>query len=182
MNYLIYIILTIIPLIILIIFYNQLTQKRNQIENAISSTDALFIKRSDLIPNLIATVKKYMQFEGDTLEKITALRNLKSNSNPQIEQQAQQALKGLMVQVENYPELKASANFRDLQHSMNEIEEQISAGRRYISSSITEYNNKVMQFPNNIVAGLFGFKKYEWEYAKTTQKENVNANDLFNQK
>lgn len=174
-------ILIVIPVLLLAVwyYYNQLAQKRNQIENAISSTDALFIKRSDLIPNLIATVQQYMQFEKETLTKITALRSTKSNSNPELERLGTQALKGLMVQVENYPKLKANSQFINLQYSMNEVEEQISAGRRYISSSITDYNNAIQLFPSNLVAKLTGFSKYDWQYASTTQKENINANELF---
>lgn len=163
-------------------FYNQLASRQNQIENSISSLDALFIKRSDLIPNLIEVVQQYMQFEDKTLEKITALRSINSQSNPAVEQEAKTAMKSLMVQVENYPDLKANDQFTDLQYSMNEVEEQISAGRRYVSSTITYYNDAVRLFPSNIIANIFGFKKHEWQYATTNQRESVTAKDLFNKK
>ncbi len=166
---------------LIIYYYNKLAQRRNQIENAISSTDALFIKRSDLIPNLISAIQKYMSFEQETLTQLTKLRQMKSNVSPEVEAEAKSALDKLMIQVEQYPELKSSDQFRDLQYSLNEVEEQISAGRRYISSSITNYNNAIVSFPSNMVAAVTGFKKYEWQYASNQQRENVSTKDLFNQ-
>ncbi len=159
--------------------YNQLNRDRNQIENAISSLDAIFIKRADLIPNLVSVVKQYMKFEEGTLEKITALRNQGSNANQAIEQAGNDAMKNLMIQVENYPELKANTQFTNLQYSWNEVEEQISAGRRYISSSITVYNNSITTFPSNVVANVFSFKMYEWQFANESQREAIQADKLF---
>ncbi len=181
MNIYLIISITVLLLVVLlfIYFYNQLVKRKNQIENSISSTDALFIKRSDLIPNLISVVKKYMNFEAETLEKITSLRQMKSNVNPSVEAEAKTFLDKIMLQVEQYPELKSSNQFQNLQYSLNEVEEQISAGRRYISSSITDYNNSIGIFPANIVAAIGGFKKYNWQYASEKQRENINANELF---
>lgn len=166
-------------LAILIYHYNQLARRKNQIEHAISSADALFIKRSDLIPNLIATVQKYMAFEEDTLKQITALRGMNSATPARMERNARMAFDQLMVQVEQYPDLKASAQFRDLQYSMNEVEEQIAAGRRYISASITDYNNAIRLFPSNMVATITGFKHYEWQYASEQERAHVDAKQLF---
>jgi len=175
------IILGVIAVIIIyfISVFNGMTKARNQIQNSISSLDASYIKRSELIPNLVATVKQYMKYEEGTLEKITAMRTSKSNTNPEIEKTGTQALKNLMIQVENYPELKANTQFTNLQYSWNESEEQIAAGRRYISSSITQYNNSINVFPANTIASMFGFKNYEWQYATKQQQENVSATELF---
>lgn len=164
----------------LIALYNRLAVRRNQIENAISATDALFIKRSDLIPNLITTAKQYMQFEAETLERITAMREVRSRSTPEQQQEADATIRGLKVQMEAYPELKASQQFRDLMYSMNEVEEQISAGRRYISASITAYNDALTTFPGNVVAGMFNFRHYTWQYATDQQRTAVDAAHLFN--
>lgn len=171
--------IAVIPLF-LIFLYNQLVKNRNQIENSISSLDALFMKRSDLIPNLVEVVQQHMKFEDDMLTKITSLRTVNSSTNPSVEMEAQQALKSMMIQVENYPDLKSNQQFLNLQYSMNEVEEQISAGRRYVSSSITVYNNSVKTFPNNLVASVGGFKEYDWVYATEKQRENVEVKDLFN--
>jgi len=170
-------------LILIVLSYNDLNRKYNQIENAKSSLDALFIKRSDLIPNLIATVKQYMTFEKDTLEKITSLRVPSKNNTSENylqDNENNQLFKQIMVQVENYPELKSNQQFNNLQYSFNECEEQISAGRRFLSASITDYNNSVTTIPGNMIAGFTGFKKYEWEKATEVQRQNVNAKDLFN--
>lgn len=176
-----YILLSIflVLLIVTIVNFNKLSKGKNQIENSISSLDASFIKRSDLIPNLIETVKKYMSFESDTLEKITSLRGATSTTNQEVEKAGNNALKNLMIQVENYPELKANTQFTNLQYSWNEIEDEISAGRRYISASITAYNNGLTTFPGNVIGSITGFKKHEWQYASKEQQKNVNASELF---
>lgn len=166
-------------LIIIIYSYNNLSSKKNQIQNATSSLDALFIKRSDLIPNLISVVKKYMEFEKDTLEKITQLRTTTNGKAYLEDSDTSKLIKQLMVQVENYPELKADTQFTNLQYSFNECEEQIAAGRRFLSSSITDYNNHVVQFPSNFVASMFGYKIHQWEFATTQQRQNVDANSLL---
>lgn len=169
--------------IMLISLYNRLNTRRNQIENAKSSLDALFIKRVDLIPNLITLVKEYTSYERDVLDKITQLRADSQKSKPSTEYQhdgdLSSAVKNLMVQVENYPELKANSQFTNLTYSWNEVEEQIAAGRRYLASSITYYNDAVRTFPSNVIAGMFGFKHHEWERATQEQRRSVNAEELF---
>ncbi len=182
MDYTLIAIVAIVLILILVYIsaYNKLKSRRNQIENAFSALDALFIKRNDLIPNLIATVKQYMNFERDVLEKITQLRTPNRNSEEyRRDGEVDKIMKQLMIQVENYPELKASQQFTNLQYSFNECEEQIAAGRRFLSASITDYNNAVSMFPSNIVAGLGGMKQHEWERATEAQRQNVNAQDLF---
>lgn len=181
-----YIIVGVIALLLLYVvaLYNKLSTRKNQIQNAISSLDALFIQRADLIPNLIATVKQYVAFEKETLEKITSLRkpaNPTKKENPYLQsEEGSSSLKQIMVQVENYPELKANQQFSQLQYSFNECEEQISAGRRFLSASITDYNDSVVVFPSNVLAKIFGFNAHKWEYASESQRNNPNADELFN--
>lgn len=178
---LIILLVTCIVIIAFIALYNKLTTKRNQIQNAISSLDALFIKRADLIPNLISFVKQYMAFEKDTLEKITQLRVNTPNSTQYLnDSEGTSLMKQLMLTIENYPELKADSQFTQLQYSFNECEEQIAAGRRFLSTSITIYNNQVTTFPSNIVALVFGYKQHQWENANDDQKKSINAQELFN--
>lgn len=174
------IVLTLVVAVLYIIgLYNGLVRRRNQIENAISSTDSFFQKRSDLIPNLIAAVKEHMHFENETLAKIVALRELKTDGNPNIEQQGMQELNRLKVAVENYPALQSSTHFKELMRNLNEVEEQIAAGRRFISASITDYNDATATFPRNIVARMAGFAKYEWQYAEEAKRKNVDVGGLF---
>lgn len=173
--------LPLLPIMLCGAIYNRLSRRRNQVENAKSSLDALFIKRNDLIPNLVTTVKQYTQYEDGILEKVVSLRNAGSRALTEYEQDGEMArfMKSLLVQVENYPQLRASEQFTHLQYSWNEAEEQIAAGRRYLSGSITQYNNSVQTFPSNLLAGLFGFKEHAWERASATQKNAPDAHGLF---
>lgn len=174
----------IVFLLYIISLYNKLSTKKNQIQNAISSLDALFIQRADLIPNLIVTVKQYVTFEKETLERITELRrpaNPTKNENPYVQQEeGSSTLKQIMIQVENYPELKANQQFNQLQHAFKDCEEQIAAGRRFLSASITDYNDSVVVFPSNLIATIFGFKNHQWQYATEIQRTAINGDELFN--
>ena len=170
-------------LICVIAAFNSLSKRRNQIENAISSLDALFIQRSDLIPNLIATTKEYMAYEQDTLRQITELRRPvqpTTAENPYLQpDEASTTIRNIMLQAEAYPELRANSQFVQLQHALSDCEEQLAAGRRYLSASITDYNDRIVVFPSNVIASLFGFKKYEWQYATEAQRQNVDVAGLF---
>lgn len=157
--------------------YNSIITKRNQINNALSSLDALFIKRNDLIPNLVSLVKQYMNFETSTLEKITQLRS--NQPEYKADNEASQQINKVLLQVEAYPELKTDTQFTNLQRSWNEAEEQIAAGRRFLSTSITAYNNTIMAFPNNVIAGMMGAKPYQWQEATLQQTQVPNAENLF---
>ena len=171
----------VVCLITYISLFNTLKKKRNQVENAFSVLDALFIKRSDLIPNLISVAKQFMDFEKETLMKITEQRSPSRTSQEYIKEgESDQIMKKFMLQVENYPDLKTNQQFLNLQYSFNVCEEQTAAGRRSLSASITDYNDSVATFPGNVVAGMNGMKIHEWQRASETQRQNVNANDLFN--
>ncbi len=151
--------------LISLFMYNGLIRKKNQVEYAFSSIDVMLKKRYDLIPNLVNTVKKYMTFEKETLENIVALRNQAMNEKPEdrkrfaVENQITQALGQISIQFENYPDLKSSANFLQLQASLNEVEEQISAARRAYNASIFDYNNSIEMFPTSLIAGWMGYKR-----------------------
>lgn len=174
-----------VVLIIVVLMYNSLVGKKNQVENAFGSIDAMLKKRYDLIPNLIATVKTYMQHEKDTLTKITELRtkamsgDISNDEKVTINNQLNKAIGGIMVAVENYPDLKASSNFLQLQSSFNEIEEQLSASRRAFNSSVTDYNNAVEMFPTNLLAGMIGYKRKQVFEIPETERQNINAAQLF---
>ena len=167
------------------IVYNGLVGKRNQVENAFAGMDTMLKKRYDLIPNLVASVKQYAKHEATTLEEITALRakaisgNVSSEESVALNNQITKSLGGIMVAVENYPELKANENFLQLQRSLNETEEQISAARRAFNASVTDYNNAVEMFPSNILAGMMNFKRKTLFEIPETQRENVDVKHLF---
>ena len=166
--------------------YNSLINKKNQVENAFGGMDAQLKKRYDLIPNLISTVQTYMKHEADTLTQITELRakavsgQASDEEKVDLDNMITSKLGGIMVAVENYPDLKASENFNQLQRSLNEVEEQISASRRAYNATVTSYNNSVEMFPTNIIAGMMNMKHKNVFEIPEVQRENVNVGDLFN--
>lgn len=167
-------------------FYNSLINKKNQVANAFSAIDVMLKKRFDLIPNLVEIVKQYTSYEGDTLTKITELRGKALGNNATegdklaLDQQIGSAVKGLMVSVENYPDLKANTNFLNLQNTWTESEEQIAAARRTYNSSVTSYNNAVLMFPGNMFAGMLGYQTMPVLASTEEERRNVNAKELFN--
>ncbi len=171
--------------IIVILIYNNLVGKRNQVENAFGSIDVMLKKRYDLIPNLVESVKAYMKHEKETLTNITAMRaraisgNISSDEKVQIENQISGMMRNIMVAVENYPDLKASEQFTMLQRSWNEAEEQISAARRSYNASVTDYNNAVETFPSNIFASMFGHKRKEVFVIPEVERQNISAKAMF---
>lgn len=182
------IIIVAIVLLALIIMsiYNGLIRKKNEIHNAFGGMDVQLKKRYDLIPNLISTVKQYMIHENDLLTKITELRSqatnpdLSSNAKVDLDNQITGAMKGIMVAVEGYPELKANTNFLNMQRSMNEVESQISAARRAYNAAVTDFNNGVQMFPSSVIASMMKLTlKKVFEIPKE-QRENLSAKDLFN--
>jgi LemA protein len=147
--------------------YNGLVAKKNEVDNAFASVDTTLKKRFDLVPNLVATVKQYAQHEADTLTRIAALRSqaaagpATSAERLALENQLTKALGGLMVAVEGYPQLKANENFLELQGSLNELEEQLSAARRYYNGAVTALNNAIEMFPSSIMASFMKLTRRE---------------------
>ncbi|HIK55997.1 MAG TPA: LemA family protein [Synechococcales cyanobacterium M55_K2018_004] len=171
-------------LVVYLLIYNSLVGKKNQVEQAFSSIDVLLKKRCDLIPNLVATVKNYMQFEQKTLVEVTRLRSraiqAQGDTRIDLENQISRAIGNIMVAVEAYPELKANQNFITLQESLNEIEEQISAARRFYNSAVTDYNNAVEMFPTNLVASQMNYRLRRLFEATEQDRRNVDVGSLFN--
>ncbi len=176
---------TVLFVLILVGMYNGMVRKRNEVENSFGGIDAMLKKRYDLIPNLVATVKEYMKHEAGVLGEITELRakatsgNLSSDDKVVLENQLSSKMGGIMVAVENYPDLKANTSFLQLQGSWNEIEEQISAARRAFNSAVTIYNNAVEVFPSNIIALIFSFKRKHVFEIQESERQNVSAKNLF---
>jgi len=186
MGTLLWIIIGIIVLIIGIL-YNSLVGKKNQVQNVFASIDALLKKRYDLIPNLVSTVQSYMSHERDTLTEITQIRakavsgNLSDNEKVELDNKITKALGGIMVAVENYPDLKANQNFLQMQRSMTEIEEQISAARRAYNAAVTDYNNAVEMLPTNILASMLNYQRKQVFEISEDHRQNVNVKNLFKQ-
>ncbi|WFU09679.1 LemA family protein [Rhizobium sp. CB3090] len=163
-----YIVLAIIVLAALyaIFIYNGLVRARQVAEEAWSGIDVQLKRRADLIPNLIETVKGYAAHERQTLEEVVELRN-KAQAVPsgdvaargQVEGLLSQALGRVIALAEAYPDLKANTNFLELQRSLEGIEGEIQMSRRYYNGATRDLNVKVESFPNNLLAGTFGFTK-----------------------
>lgn len=154
-----------VVLIIIVLLYNRLVTRKNQVENAFGSIDSMLKKRLDLIPNLVAAVKQFMTHERGLLERVTELRaqalkpGLPVGERIEVERGISRALSGIMVAVENYPQLRSNENMLQLQAALNEVEEQISAARRFYNSAVTDYNNALETFPSNLVASAFRFER-----------------------
>ncbi|MBL1263987.1 LemA family protein [Methylomicrobium sp. RS1] len=172
-------------ILIFVLLYNALVAKKNAVGNAFGALDAMLKKRYDLLPNLVETVKQYMDFERETLTRVTELRSraadstLPSDQKIQVDNQIGQAMRGVMVQVENYPELKANQNFIQLQAAWNEIEEQISAARRTYNAAVMSYNNACEQFPTNLLAGMMNYSLKAYIEIPEEERTNISARELF---
>lgn len=165
--------------------YNGLIRKKNEVDNAFGGIDAQLKKRYDLIPNLISAVKQYMTHERDLLTKVTELRgkamsgNVNTEDKIDLDNQITGVMKGIMVAVENYPDLKSNTNFLNLQRTMNEVESQISAARRAYNAAVTDFNNGVQMFPSSIMAGMMKLSTKKVFEIPDVQRENVNVEKLF---
>src|ERR671911_2151331 len=153
--------------IYLIVAYNGLIRRRNQIENAWSQIDVQLKRRYDLIPNLVETVKGYAAHEKSTFEMVTQARaNAINAQGPEQQAQAENvlsgALKSLFAVAEAYPDLKANQNFLNLQEELTSTEDRIAYSRQFYNDSVLSYNNRIQTFPRNIIAGMFNFEKREY--------------------
>lgn len=179
------IIIIAIILLIVIFYYNKLIRKRNEVDNATGSINTMLKNRYDLIPNLVDTVKSYMTYESDILTKLTSMRtrvlsgDTTENDKMQLNKEISSALKKIMVSVENYPELKASNNFLQLQESWTDIEDRISASRRFYNNAVTEYNIAIKSFPGNLFAGMMNFQTKQIFEITHEEAQNLNAKDLL---
>jgi len=158
------IIVAVVLVIFIVSLYNKLVSYRNNRENAFADIDVQLKQRHDLIPQLVSSVKGYMEHEAGTLMRVTEARAKAMGATSidgkiQAEQELTSALQGLRVQVEAYPDLKANTNFLQLQNEISDVENKLAASRRYFNSATREYNTAVESFPSNIIAGMFGFNR-----------------------
>jgi len=162
--------------------YNRLIVLRNRTDESWSDIDVQLKRRYDLIPNLVETVKGYASHERGVFERVTEARTAamvaEKSGDPKKIEAAENALSGtlktLFAVSENYPDLKASNNFVELQRELRDTEDKIQAARRFYNSNIRAINIKVQRFPSNIVANAFGFKKRDFfEVEKAEEREPV---------
>ena len=157
---------------------NNLVSLRNKVKNQWSQIDVNLKRRSDLIPNLVETVKGYAKHEKSTLEDVIKARNtFVSAKTPEEEMKAAgeitQAVSKLFALAESYPELKANENFLSLQGELKETEDKISYARQFYNDTVMIYNNKVQMFPSSIIASMFNFKEELFFEANEEERKNV---------
>ena len=167
----------------LVAVYNGLIRSKNRVDEAFSDIDVQLKRRYDLIPNLVETVKGYLTHERETLVKLTEARTAamamhdKKDASLAEKEQAENMLSGtlksLFAVTENYPDLKASQNFLQLQDEVSDTENKIQAARRFYNGNVRDFNIKIEVFPNSLMANSLGFKKYEFFQAEQMEKENV---------
>lgn len=174
----------ILILLIGIFFYNSLVRKRNRVDNASATIDAMLEKRFDLIPNLVACVRQYAAHEADTFVAVTERRSartgaLSDEEKASLDAAFEQTRINFQALAENYPELKASSNFMHLQYTLNETEEQLSAARRTYNAAVTEYNDAVQTFPGSLLASQFGFRTRALLSAAEDRRRTPDVGGLF---
>lgn len=159
--------------------YNGFIALRNKTEEAFSAMDVSLKKRYDLIPNYVETVKGYAKHESETLEKVVNARNMAMTAQTPKERMQNDniltgSLRSLFAIAENYPDLKASTNFTELQDQLSKIEEEIAGARRYYNGVVNKYNTKTEMFPGNILAKMFHFeRKPLFEVEESEERKNV---------
>ena len=162
---------------VIILVFNGLIAKRNRVKDAWAQIDVQLKRRYDLIPNLVETVKGYMKYEKDVLTKVTALRSSiltgsvkdKADANNKLSQ----TLKSLFAVAENYPALRASETYQNLQEELSNTEDKISFVRTSYNDYVLDYNNAIQQFPGDVFAGMFGFKEEEFFGAPDEERQAV---------
>ena len=162
-----------------VVIYNSLVSLRNHVQNSWSQIEVELQRRFDLIPNLVETVKGYMNHEDSVLTKVAELRTSWANASSVSEKvnlgnELSNTLKSIMAVAEGYPDLKANANFISLQEELSNTENKISNTRKMYNDSVTAYNTKLDIFPSNIVGGMFNFKHSDlYQVDNDEIKQNV---------
>lgn len=180
--------ISVVFIVIFYAWYVSIITKRNAMEEAFSGIDVQLKKRTDLIPNVLAIAKKFMTHEKELLEEVTRLRTdvlnaASSNNNEQrfkLEGQLENSLSGLMIAVENYPELKSDATMLDAQRTYADVEAHISAARRNFNSANRVLRNAIQVFPGNIIAAMVGVKAMAFFEISESERQPVNATELLN--
>lgn len=158
--------------------YNSFVVLATRIKEAFSGIDVQLKRRTDLIPNLVSTVKGYAKHEKSVFENVTKARSSlmkaetiteKSKANNMLTE----SLKSLFAVAENYPDLKANTNFQDLQRQLEDTEDKIAYSRQFYNSNVLDYNTKIKVFPSNILAGFFKFTEQLFFEAGKSERENV---------
>ena len=170
--------IVVLAVLFVVSLYNRLVALRVRSENAWSDIDVQLKRRADLVPNLVSTVKGYASHERETLDAVTQARTravAAQSASPaqraQAEGELTNALRGLTVAMEAYPQLQASGGFRDLQAQLASIEDAVQNARRYYNAVVRDFNTAISTVPSNLVAGPMGYKELEFFQAEAGERE-----------
>ena len=172
------------------IWYIIIIRSKNQVLEALSGIEVQLTKRHDLIPNILKIAKSFMEHEKDLITEVTALRAKTSNNYPhdskkaisdyfQTNNEITSKMANLLLQVENYPNLKSDQTMLQAQMTYNEVEEHISAARRFYNAAVTQLNNIIQVFPGNLIAPLAKVQAMPFYQANEMQKQVIDANDIL---
>jgi len=175
-----WIVIAVIVVLVIFVFgaYNRLVALGQRVNQAFADIDVQLKQRHDLVPNLVETVKGYAAHEKGTFENIAKFRSQAMQATTpadkaQAENQLTGALKSLFAVAENYPELKASEEFTQLQGSLSQTEDSIQNARRYYNAVVRDLNTKIQVFPTNLMAGMFGFTQRQFFETTAGDREPV---------
>lgn len=162
-------------ILIVLVQYNSITKLKMKVKQSKSGIDVYLQQRFDLIPNLVQVVKGYMNYEKETLQKIIELRTQYNETKDlKVSETLNNQLNNIIAVAENYPELKASEQFLNLQKNLSKIESQLQAARRIYNNDVTKYNTKINSVPYNIIATIFGFEEeYLFQISEEKVKNNI---------
>ncbi len=179
----VWIILAIVAVLVVWVIgtYNKLVTERKKVQNSWSQIDVQLKRRSDLIPNLVNSVRGYMKHESGTLEKVMEARNKAVNaSSPNQRMEAEGEVSGvlgrLFAVMENYPDLKANQNVMALQGELTQTEDKIAYSRQFYNDITMKYNTAIEVFPGNIIANMFGFQAFEFFTIPESEKDAPTVN------
>jgi len=174
------ILIVIVAVVLLYVWfiYNSLVTARMRISEALSQIDVQLKRRTDLIPNLVETVKGYVKHEKNVLENVTKARaSLMDAGSTEEKAKANnmlsESLKSLFAVSESYPDLKASQNFQSLQEELSDTENKIAYSRQFLNGNVLDYNTKLQIFPNSLIANMFHFQKADFFAASEEEKKSV---------
>jgi LemA protein len=164
--------------ILLIGLYNKLAKQKLVVNEASADIETFLKQRYDMIPNLVEIVKGYAKHESETFAKITEMRSKAMSAGSldekmQYEKELSAGITKIFAVAENYPELKANDNFKELQTSLKELEENIQKSRRFYNGTVRDFNTLIAVFPNNLIAGIFAYKAMPFFEASEEEKKNV---------
>ncbi len=185
------VILLVLAIILVVAFYGMYTgliKKKNKLNEAMSGIDVQLNKRYSLIPNILTIANKFMEHETELFGQISALRSqaagIRSTQDTiakkiDLDKQIAAKMGQLMVNVENYPQLKSDQTMANAMQTYNELEEHIAAARRFYNSAVNDINNSIEIFPSSLVAGMLGLTVYPFFEASEEAKKEINASDYL---